>query len=63
MSQQEDSFLNTKSSRSISQWDEDIDEVICRNRVYQCLGCGFVGKEQAAEQHQITCDNPMELVR
>ncbi len=56
-------MTNTKSSRSISECDEHYDEVICRNRVYQCLGCGFVGREQAAEEHQITCDNPMELVR
>jgi len=53
----------TESKKSISEWDEDYNEVICRNRIYQCLGCGFVGREQEAEQHQITCDNPMELVK
>lgn len=38
------------------------DDVICRNRIYVCLGCGFVGREQAAEEHQIKCDSPMENV-
>jgi len=39
-----------------------VDEIICRNRIYECLGCGFVGREPAAEEHQILCDNPMELL-
>lgn len=38
---------------------KDIDDVICRNRIYECLGCGFVGNEQETEEHQIQCDNPM----
>jgi len=39
-----------------------IDDVICENRIYECLGCGFVGREQKAEEHQIKCDNPMRLL-
>ena len=25
------------------------DDIICRNRVYECLGCGFVGREREAD--------------
>lgn len=35
------------------------DDIICRNRVYECLGCGFVGREQVAVEHQLKCENPM----
>ena len=38
------------------------DDIICENRIYECLGCGFVGREQAAGEHQIECDNPMERI-
>lgn len=48
----------TKDNKRIS----DSDEIICRNRVYECLGCGFVGREQAADEHQAKCDNPMRLL-
>lgn len=36
------------------------NNIICENRVYECLGCGFVGREQAANDHQTECDNPMK---
>lgn len=39
------------------------DDIICENRIYQCSGCGFVGREQAADEHQAECDNPMEQIR
>ena len=42
--------------------EERVDDVICENRIYECLGCGFVGREQKAEEHQIKCDNPMKLL-
>jgi len=35
------------------------DDIICRNRIYECLGCGYVGAEEEAQEHQIQCDNPM----
>ena len=38
------------------------DDTICKNRVYQCLGCGFVGREKEADEHQAECDNPMEQI-
>ena len=38
------------------------DDIIYRNRIYECLGCGFVGREQEAEEHQIECDNPMRQI-
>lgn len=38
------------------------DDIICENRVYECLGCGFVGRELEAEEHQLKCDNPMKLL-
>lgn len=38
------------------------DDSICRNRLYQCDGCGFVGREQDAENHQLQCENPMTLL-
>lgn len=31
-------------------------------RVYKCAGCGFVGAEEKALEHQVKCDNPMELI-
>lgn len=42
---------------------DHLDDVICKNRVYECLGCGFVGREEKAEEHQIECDNPMKIVK
>jgi len=42
--------------------DCNVDDIICRNRIYECLGCGFVGREKEAEEHQWKCDNPMELL-
>ncbi|KKN55034.1 hypothetical protein LCGC14_0586350 [marine sediment metagenome] len=39
------------------------DDIICENRVYKCLGCGFVGLEREADEHQVKCDNPMELIK
>lgn len=42
--------------------DGSADDVICRNRVYECQ-CGFVGREEAAEEHQCTCELPMELLK
>jgi len=38
-----------------------IDNIICENRIYQCQ-CGFVGREQAAEEHQLKCELPMEQI-
>ena len=43
--------------------DKSIDDIICENRVYECLGCGFVGREHKAVEHQAKCDNPMKLVK
>lgn len=40
----------------------NVDDVICRSRIYKCLGCGFVGNEEKADKHQCTCDSPMELI-
>ena len=37
------------------------EDFICKNRVYECQ-CGFVGREQAAEEHQWKCDLPMEQI-
>lgn len=34
-------------------------DFICRNRVYECLGCGFIGREREAEEHQWKCESPM----
>ena len=39
------------------------DDIICRNRVYVCQGCGFIGRERKAEEHQVKCDSPMELLK
>ena len=39
------------------------DDIICENRVYECEGCGFVGRERAALEHQYKCDNPMRLLK
>lgn len=40
----------------------NVDDIICKSRIYECLGCGFIGSEQEAEEHQIKCDNPMEMI-
>ncbi len=40
----------------------ELYDIVCKNRVYQCLGCDFVGSEQSALDHQVECDNPMELL-
>lgn len=39
-----------------------IDDVICKTRIYECLGCGFVGSEEKADEHQIKCDSPMRQI-
>lgn len=39
------------------------DDVTCRNRIYRCMGCGFIGREKEADEHQVKCDNPMELLK
>ncbi len=39
------------------------DDIICRNRVYVCQGCGFIGRERKAEEHQVKCDSSMELLK
>ena len=41
---------------------ETTDDIICRNRFYRCLGCGFMGTEKEADEHQWKCDNPMERI-
>lgn len=41
--------------------EKSIDDIICENRVYECQ-CGFVGREQAAEEHQCKCDLSMEQI-
>jgi len=50
------------SAESFKRCIEMSDDIICRNRVFECLGCGFVGREQKAVEHQIKCDNPMRQV-
>lgn len=32
------------------------------NRLFKCLGCGFIGFEQEAINHQVLCDNAMERI-
>lgn len=44
-----------------NELDGIADDIICRNRIYKCLGCDFVGNEDKALDHQIQCDHPMEL--
>ena len=39
------------------------DDTICKNRVYQCHGCEFIGREKEAEEHQIKCDSPMSILK
>ena len=41
---------------------ERSDNIICKSRIYKCLGCRVVGNEQMADEHQCECDNPMELI-
>jgi len=36
-------------------------EYIVSLRVYKCV-CGFIGEEKTALEHQVICDNPMELL-
>lgn len=53
-------FTLTQNNRSTEVKSKtDIYDLICRNRVYECLGCGFVGREEKAEEHQVKCDSPM----
>jgi hypothetical protein len=52
---------------SIISWrnmtDPDIHDIICRNRLYECLGCAKIFLEREAEEHQIKCDSPMRLFK
>lgn len=50
-----------KWEMNIHTMTTETDEIICRNRIYQCQ-CGFVGREQAAEEHQLKCELPMEQI-
>jgi len=43
--------------------ESETEDILCRSRIYECLGCDFVGAEEKALEHQIKCDNPMELLR
>ena len=38
------------------------DDITSSNRVYQCLGCGYVGDELAALEHQTKCDNAVKEI-
>lgn len=40
----------------------NVDDIICKSRIYKCLGCDFVGAEEKALDHQCECDNPMERI-
>ena len=33
------------------------DDIICENRVYHCLGCGFVGREKEANDHPVAIEH------